>query len=157
LQQLEKLVAGVKRDKEREPKNFTKKANAKTLKAIETIALERIPADPTNQRYRLGETLGAENKHWFREKFGNSRFRLFFRYDSNAKIIIYAWVNDENTLRTYGAKTDAYAVFSKMLADGNPPTTWEELLAACQGSESLQHAFTDKRLQGTSHGESSSL
>jgi excisionase family DNA binding protein len=27
------------------------------------------------------------------------RFRLFFRYDTKAKIIVFAWVNDEQTLR----------------------------------------------------------
>ncbi|WP_338701322.1 type II toxin-antitoxin system YhaV family toxin [Bradyrhizobium sp. 26S5] len=142
LQQLNKLVAAVARDKERDPRNYAKKANAKLLKAITTVALERIPADPANQRYRLGASMGSENKHWLRDKFGNGRFRLFFRYDSSAKVIIYAWVNDENTLRTYGAKSDAYAVFSKMLSDGNPPTTWKELLAACQGSGSVEKVLT---------------
>jgi toxin YhaV len=27
-------------------------------------------------------------------------------------VIIYAWVNDEHSLRTYGSKTDAYAVLN---------------------------------------------
>lgn len=137
MQQLEKLAAAVARDKRNDPKKYFKKANAKLLKAIAMIAFERIPADPTNSRYRIGDTLAPENKHWFREKFGNGRFRLFFRYDSRAKVIIYAWVNDENTLREYGAKTDAYAVFKKMLGDGDPPSTWEELIAACPKTDSL--------------------
>lgn len=34
-------------------------------------------------------------------------------------------MNDENTLRTYGKKTDAYTVFSKMLKRGHPPADWE--------------------------------
>jgi len=46
-------------------------ANAKLLKAISEIAFERIPEDPTSPRYRLGDTLGADKKHWFRDKFGN--------------------------------------------------------------------------------------
>jgi transposase len=38
--------------------------------------------------------------------------RLFFRYreTKTAKIIILAWVNDEQTLRAYGKASDAYAV-----------------------------------------------
>jgi len=92
----------------------------------------------------LGGTLGDANRHWFREKFGNGRFRLFFRFDSKAKIIVYAWVNDANTLREYGAKSDAYAVFSRMLTDGNPPDGWDALVAACQDPDSI------KRLQDAS-------
>ncbi|KXV79940.1 toxin, partial [Acetobacter malorum] len=72
-------------------------------------------------------TLGKAHKHWFRAKFGNGRFRLFFRYDSATKVIIFAWVNDNNSLRTYGAKTDAYKVFQGMLEGGNPPDGWTEL------------------------------
>jgi toxin YhaV len=68
---------------------------------------------------------------------------LFFRYDSRAKIIVYAWVNDEKSLRTYGARTDAYAVFSKMLTNGNPPHDWDDLLAACQNAETLSNLLTD--------------
>lgn len=44
-----------------------------------------------------------------------------------AKIIIFAWVNDQDTLRTYGAKNHAYAVFRDMLDKGNPPNDWEAL------------------------------
>lgn len=36
------------------------------------------------------------------------RFRLFFRYDSRAKIIVFAWVNDEQTLRSAGSKSDPF-------------------------------------------------
>jgi len=135
LDQLEKLVEAVERDKKNDPDNYAKKSNAKLLKSISTIILERIPQDPTDKRYRLGDTLGEDYKHWFRDKFGGGRFRLFFRYDTKSKVIIYAWVNDETTLRTYGAKSDAYAVFSSMLADGNPPDGWATLLAACKNPD----------------------
>ena len=55
------------------------------------------------------------------------RARLFFRYSEKEKVIILGWMNDENTLRTYGKKTDAYTVFSKMLKRGHPPADWESL------------------------------
>jgi toxin YhaV len=132
VEQVERLHAQVKRDEQKDPKNYISKAPAKTLKAIHEIVLSRIPDDPTNKRYRLGFALGDDYKHWSRDKFGNGRFRLFFRCDSDAKVILYIWVNDENSKRTYGSKTDAYAVFRKMLESGNPPDSWEELVEACK-------------------------
>lgn len=56
------------------------------------------------------------------------RFHLFFRYDSHSRIIVYAWINDEKTLRTAGSKHDLYAVFQKRLSRGNPPDDWSTLL-----------------------------
>jgi toxin YhaV len=44
------------------------------------------------------------------------------------KVIVYVWVNDAESLRAYGSKTDAYALFQKMLASGYPPGSFEELL-----------------------------
>ncbi len=35
-----------------------------------------------------------------------------------------AWVNDEKTKRAYGSRTDAYAVFARMLKNGHPPDDW---------------------------------
>lgn len=140
LDQLSRLIAGVERDKQKHPTDYTRKANAKLLNAIRTVAFERIPQDPTDKRYRLGGALGNSQKHWFRDKFGNGRFRLFFRYDLRAKIIVYVWVNDETTLRAYGAKSDAYAVFASMLKEGNPPEDWDRLLAACNDPEVLSRA-----------------
>jgi toxin YhaV len=108
------------------------------LANIVELALNRIPQDPTLPRYRQGDTLGKNYKHWFREKFSNGRFRLFFRYDLASKIIVYAWVNDSKTLRSYGAATDAYAVFSSMLGRGNPPDNWNDLLKQCGSPDALQ-------------------
>jgi toxin YhaV len=68
------------------------------LANIVELVLRRIPIDPTLPRYRQGDTLGKNYKHWFREKFSSGRFRLFFRYDLASKIIVYAWVNDSKTL-----------------------------------------------------------
>jgi toxin YhaV len=122
LDQIEALAAKVRRQKK------PNSGAAKVLKWIVVDMFERIPADPTLAAYRQGRTLGDSYKHWFRSKYAG-RFRLFFRYDSAAKVIVFAWVNDENTLRTRGARNDAYAVFRGMLDDGNPPDSWSALLA----------------------------
>lgn len=130
LDQLERLTTAVEQTKAKDPDSWASAANAKVLAAVRTLMFETVPGDPTRSEYRQGSTLGAARKHWFRAKFGNGRFRLFFRYDSRSKIIIFAWVNDNTTLRTYGSKTDAYAVFAGMLDKGNPPDDWATLLQA---------------------------
>lgn len=128
LDQLETLTAVVEKAKASDPEHYAGNANAKLLAMLQKTIFERVPEDPSRPEYRQGDTLGKARKHWFRAKFGNGRFRLFFRFDSKTKIIIFAWVNDEDTLRTRGARTDAYEVFKRMLAKGNPPEDWTALL-----------------------------
>ena len=43
--------------------------------------------------YCQGNTLELPHRHWRQAKIGK-RFRWFFRYDSNTKVIIYTWIND---------------------------------------------------------------
>lgn len=89
---------------------------------------EHITVNPSSPAFRHGKSLGSgKNKDWSRVKFGAGHYRLFFRYSEKEKVIILGWMNDENTLRTYGKKTDAYTVFSKMLKRGHPPADWETL------------------------------
>ncbi len=125
--QFENLVKEVEKNRKKDPLNYKQKNCAKRLAAIQKLIFEKIPQDPTLAEYRQGATLGDEYKHWFRAKFFQ-QYRLFFRYHLKSKIIVYAWVNDENTKRAYGEKFDAYSVFKKMLNSGYPPNDWDELL-----------------------------
>ena len=77
--------------------------------------------------FKLGKTLGDGNTHWYRAKF-YQQYRLFFRFNSRAKIIVYAWVNDTKTKRAYESKSDAYLIFQKMLKRNRPPSDWDELV-----------------------------
>ena len=43
-------------------------------------------------------------------------------------MILFAWVNDEDTKRAYESSDDAYRVFRKMLESGHPPDDWNQLL-----------------------------
>jgi toxin YhaV len=129
IEQLRKLEAAASRAKAQNPEGFESNANVKLLDALSRLMLEVVPSDPNRQEYRQGNTLGPAFRHWRRAKIGR-RFRLFFRFDSQSRIIIFAWVNDEHTLRSSGTKTDPYAVFQKMLACGHPPDDWYALLAA---------------------------
>lgn len=138
LDQLEGLLSAVERAKRADPRGWQSKANARLLAALRALVLERIPRDPLAPEFRQGNTLGPGHRHWFRAKFGGNRFRLFFRADSRARVIVYAWVNDRGTLRKAGAGTDPYAVFAGMLAGGDPPDGWPALLAAAQAPEAVQ-------------------
>jgi toxin YhaV len=126
LQQLEALIKQVEAHRKKDPTGFGKKNVAKSLKAIEKLAFEVIPQDPARAEYRQGRTLGPEYKHWFRAKFFQ-QYRLFFRFDQASKVIIFAWVNDEDTKRVYESPEDAYRVFGKMLESGHPPNDWGAL------------------------------
>lgn len=108
LDQLEALTAQVEALKRKNPAGYRKKNAARRLAAITKLAFEVIPQDPARAEYRQGNTLGAEHKHWFRAKFFQQH-RLFFRYHAQAKVIVYAWVND--------------------LEGGHPPNDWTRLLA----------------------------
>ena len=107
-----------------------KKNACKRLAAIIKLVFDVIPQDPARPEYRQGGALGAEHKHWFRAKFFQ-QYRLFFRYHAQSKIIVFAWVNDDDTKRAYESDTDAYRMYRKMLDDGHPPDNWEQLLAEC--------------------------
>jgi toxin YhaV len=104
--------------------------NTKLLGHLLDLMFEKIPQRPGDPMFRHGGAVGGGNREWFRAKTGNGRYRLFYRYDTRHKVIVYAWVNDEQTLRTYGSSTDAYAVFAKMLEAGNPPRDWSALVQA---------------------------
>jgi toxin YhaV len=93
---------------------------------LELITKE-IPVDPAAPRFVLGKTLGAEESHWRRVKFG--RYRLFFRFHTGKRVIVYIWLNDEKSLRKIGSKTDPYKVFMQRLKRGDPPDDWDDLMA----------------------------
>jgi toxin YhaV len=133
-QQYQALKDKVAALKAKDPQGYRSKNDTKRLAAIYKLAFDIIPQDPTLADYRQGKTLGDNNKHWFRAKFFQ-QYRLFFRYHLEAKIIVYAWVNDEENKRAFASKTDAYKVFAKMLKSGNPPDDWDALLTAARSEK----------------------
>lgn len=138
MTEYKRLIAEVEMLHNKNPENYKTKKSTKILAAIQKLILEEIPSDPSLPKYRQGDTLGEEHKHWFRAKFFQ-QYRLFFRFHKESKIIVFAWVNDEDTKRAYSSKTDAYEVFRKMLNKGNPPSDWDALL---QEAKSIQTEFS---------------
>lgn len=125
--QLEQLTRAVEQLSATQPDTYKEHPKSKLLATILRYITEIIPRNPNAPEFRQGDALGPDNRHWFRAKF-HQRYRLFFRFSSKNKVIVYVWVNDESTLRKAGSKTDPYAVFKAMLDAGNPPRTLDALL-----------------------------
>lgn len=128
LNQLETLIHQVELLKKKDPTGYLKKNAVKRLFAAASLAFDIIPQDPTKPEYRQGGTLGDNHKHWLRAKFFQ-QYRLFFRYHAQSRVIVFAWVNDEDSKRAYDSKDDAYRLFRKMLEKGHPPNDWNQLLS----------------------------
>ena len=142
LDQLDSLIAQVGALRRKDPVGYTRKNATKRLAAIAKLAFEVIPQDPARPEYRQGSTLGDEHKHWFRAKFFQ-QYRLFFRFHAEAKVIVFAWVNDEDTKRAYESSDDAYRTFRRMLDSGRPPSDWGHLLTEARAeSERLARLAT---------------
>lgn len=143
LAQLEAHAKQVEVLKCKDLAGYQKKNATKRLAAIVKLAFDVIPQDPTRVEYRQGKTLGEAHKHWFRAKFFQ-QYRLFFRYHAPSKVIVFAWVNDENSKRAYESDDDAYRMFSTMLDSGHPPNDWNQLLAEADAAgQRLQRFAAD--------------
>ena len=140
LDQIERLVPAAEQERAKQKPDAPDGPNTKLLAAIRHLVFQEVPEDPSRPKYRHGGTLGETTRHWFRAKFGNGRFRLFFRYRRDAGLIVFTWVNDGETLRTYGSSTDAYAVFARMLGSGNPPDEWEALVRSASSPGVVERA-----------------
>jgi len=131
---LEVLIGTAEALEKRRPQSYRDHPSAKLLKRTLDLILVEIPRDPNAAEFQLGNTLGPAYRHWRRAKF-LGRFRLFFRFSSTHKAIVYAWVNDETTLRKEGSQSDPYAVFIRRLQTGNPPDHWDVLLREADAAD----------------------
>ncbi len=94
-EQLQKLHAADQRARHQDPQGFESNANVRLFEALSKLIFNAVPSDPNREEYRQGHTMGNAFRHWRRAKIGR-RFRLFFRFDSKTRIIIFAWVNAPN-------------------------------------------------------------
>ncbi len=127
---MRKLAIAVRKIKERNPDSWERNNIVSLYKAIARCCLVEIPNDPSDSRYRQGNTLGKPHRHWFRAKPA-SRHRLFFRYDRQSKVIAYVWINGPKQLRSAGSKRDPYVVFAQLLKRGEIPNSWPVLIERC--------------------------
>jgi toxin YhaV len=143
LDQLEGLITSVEKLRHKDPRRYASKNDSKRLAAIARLMLRDIPRDPGGREFQQGSTLGPEHRHWRRAKFFQ-QYRLFFRFHSGSRVIVLGWVNDDHTRRAYGSKNDAYRVFQAMLASGNPPDDWEDLLRQAGQANQRWHQLTNQ-------------
>ncbi|WP_282365643.1 type II toxin-antitoxin system YhaV family toxin [Pseudomonas sp. PS02290] len=134
VQRLEELTSEVERALDRDPEGFHHHPSFKLLEAIAQNIFVNVPSNPDSPSFRQGKTLGKTRGYWRRvKKQGmNPRYRLFFQFRSEApKTIIYVWINDQDSIRKAGSKTDVYSVFAAKLEKGIIPESFADLLAAC--------------------------
>ncbi|WP_324727163.1 type II toxin-antitoxin system YhaV family toxin [Pseudomonas chlororaphis] len=132
LNRLEALIEEVETLADENPDGFHRHPHYKLLEKVDNSIRGRVPANPSAPEYLQGNTLGKDCRHWRRVKAGlPNRYRLFFQFRGDApKSIIYAWLNDEATLRKDGSRTDVYVVFKAMLKGGEIPTNYDDLMKA---------------------------
>ena len=118
LDQMEALTRQVEFQKQKDPLGYLKKNTSKRLAAIVKLTFEMIPQDPVRFGHDQGNTLGEGYEHWSHTKFFQ-QCRLFYRYHIPSSVIVYVWINDEDTRRSYESDDDIYRVFRKMLEDGH--------------------------------------
>lgn len=126
---LNRLERDVTELAQKDPSGFVHHEKAKLLKSVHDSITKDVPTNPNDSKFLLGKTLGDRFTDWRRVKYGlPQRYRLFFKFTSAQRKIIYVWFNDEHTLRKAGAKTDVYEVFKQMLKRGEVPDSIEDLL-----------------------------
>ena len=126
LDQLEALITEVDKLRRKDPQGYGSKNASKRLAAIARLMLQDIPREPGGKAFQQGSTLGPEHRHWRRARFFQ-QYRLFFRFHARSRVIVLGWVNDTDTKRAYGSKSDASRVFQAMVASGHPPDDWQQL------------------------------
>lgn len=126
---LNQLEQKVRKLQEKSPDTYQQHPTTKLLASVLKVITQQVPADPDHADFRLGKTLGDQYTAFRRVKKGMpDRYRLFFRFTSETVSIIYIWLNDQNSLRKEGSKTDVYVVFKKLLDKGTVPMDIGELI-----------------------------
>ncbi len=133
---LDELEAEVIALAEKNPADYKAHPKTRLLASLYKAITATVPANPDHADFRLGKTLGSQYANWRRVKRGMpERYRLFFRFASKpAKLIVFVWFNDADTLRKAGSKTDVYETFRRMLSRGVVPDGIDVLLKESKDS-----------------------
>ena len=134
--QWEDLTARVVKLKSKlDAQDFVTHPDVKLLKAIDTGIRDKISLDPNARHFSLRKPLQQYGRL---KKMGlPQRYRLFFRAFAERKVIIILWFGFP---RKEGDRRDCYQVFSRMVANGKLPDSYESLVAAFD----LEDEITDE-------------
>jgi toxin YhaV len=107
-----------------DPKDFTTHPDVKLLKALDSGIRDKISLDPFASHFALRKPL---ERYGRLKKMGlPQRYRLFFRAFAEQRVIIILWLGFP---RKEGDRRDCYQVFSRMVANGRLPDSYESLVA----------------------------
>ena len=134
--QWENLTAKVIKLKSKlDHQDFVTHPDVKLLKAIDSGIRDKISLDPFAHYFSLRKPLQQYGRL---KKMGlPQRYRLFFRTFAKRRVIIILWLGFP---RKEGDRRDCYQVFSRMVANGKLPDSYESLVAAFD----LEDEITDQ-------------
>jgi hypothetical protein len=98
--------------------------------AVRELTKNVIPSDPHHADYRLQGDLAK-----FRRTKGRgppNRYRLFWVFSEQLRVIIFLYLNDSTSLREEGGRRDPYRLFSEMRHRGELGVDFEANCARWQ-------------------------
>jgi toxin YhaV len=96
---------------------YARHPDVRLFLAVRELTKNVIPSDPHHADYRL---LGDLAK--FRRTKGRglpNRYRLFWVFSEQLRVIIFLYLNDSTSLREEGGRRDPYRLFSEMRHRGD--------------------------------------
>lgn len=114
--------------------DFVRHPDVRLVAAVRRVILDIIPEDPNRSDFWLKGNLAM-----FRRVKGYGlpdRYRLFYVFSTQVKVVIVLYVNDSGTLRKEDARTDPYEVFSDLVRSGQIGSDFEENLEQWRRAQS---------------------
>lgn len=101
IEQLRKVQAAAGPVVGSELQRFDGNANAKLFQTLSHWVMDAVPGDPSRDAFRHCNIAEPAHSNWRCAKIGG-RFRLFFRYDARAKVIVFAALKDRAAVMAEG-------------------------------------------------------
>lgn len=101
--------------------------------SVRRLVTEIVPANPNAPAFQLTGELAK-----FRRAKGHGlppRYRLFWTFSTEAKVIIILYLNDQATLRKEGAHSDPYERFKSLVKRGEVGADFGENFTAWQRAQ----------------------
>ena len=103
---------------------YAEHPDVKLFLAVRELTKDVVPSDPHHRDYQLRGELAK-----FRRTKGRGlprRYRLFWAFSDQSKAIIFLYLNDADSLRKEGGRTDPYRLFAGMVQRGEVGSDFED-------------------------------